>query len=78
MAAMATKIHVDSTYKIVYQGYPLIVIGATDEDRHFHLIGFQLSDSEAQLEFEFLFNSVLKGIKDLDLKIDIEAVVSIS
>ena len=31
-------IHADSTYKLVWEGMPVIIIGTTDMDRHFHPI----------------------------------------
>ena len=77
MAGSATKIHVDSTYKIVFQGYPLIVLGVSDEDRHFHLVGLMLATSETQEDFEFLFKALLKGTQDTGRIIQPKAVVRI-
>lgn len=35
---VATNIHADSTYKLIWQGFPVLVIGTTDQERHFHII----------------------------------------
>lgn len=34
----ATNIHTDSTYKLIWQGFSVLVIGTTDQEHHFHII----------------------------------------
>lgn len=29
----------DTTYKVIWQGFPVSPIGTVDQDRHFHLLG---------------------------------------
>ena len=38
----------DGTYKIVWQGNPLLLIGTSDFDRVFHPLGLSLNSREAQ------------------------------
>ena len=42
-------IQTDGTYKIVWQGNPLLLIGTLDFDRVFHPLGLSLNSREAQL-----------------------------
>ena len=41
-------IQTDGTYKIVWQGNPLLLIGTSDFDRVFHPLGLSLNSREAQ------------------------------
>ena len=34
-----TVIHIDGTYKLVWEGFPVRIIGTPDADRHFHPFG---------------------------------------
>ncbi|CAF2148675.1 unnamed protein product [Rotaria magnacalcarata] len=36
IAARSKKTHADATYKLVWQGFPILIAGTTDLDRHFH------------------------------------------
>lgn len=45
----------DATYKVVFHGYPLLMIGSVDADKAFHLIATALSVSETTTDFSFLF-----------------------
>lgn len=40
-AAKTIFFHADGTYKITYHGFPILVIGTSDKQNHFHLIGKQ-------------------------------------
>ena len=31
-------IHADATYKLIWQGFPVLLVGTTDRDRKFHLL----------------------------------------
>ena len=77
MASHANTLHVDSTYKITFQGYPLIIVGTTDFNKRFHLIGMQLSTSETQRDFEFMFQALKEGTRLVGNIIKVKAVVSI-
>jgi hypothetical protein len=38
----------DGTYKEVWQGFPIIIVGASDYDRHFHEVLLENCSQEAQ------------------------------
>ena len=41
-------IQTDGTYKLVWQGFPIIIVGASDFDRHFHGVLIAICSREAQ------------------------------
>lgn len=66
-------IHADGTYKILVQGFPVLVVGISDQDNHFHLGGIAITSSEASDDFKFLFDSLQHGVTSaagVDLKPD--------
>lgn len=58
-------IHCDATYKIIWQGFPVLVVGSSDFDRHFHVFGISVSCTEQTEDYEFLFNSLKEGVLKL-------------
>ena len=52
----------DGTYKLVWQGYPVLMIGTTDRDRHFHSFGLAVCSNEEIADFKFMFDSVQSGV----------------
>lgn len=62
MASKVTILHADATYKLVWQGFPILVIGTSDYDRHFHIIGLALCTNEKTADFKFLFKSINIGL----------------
>lgn len=48
----------DATYKVNWNGFPALVVGTTDRDRKFHLIGISVCSGETEKDFEFTFQSV--------------------
>lgn len=48
----------DATYKIVWEGYPALVLGTTNINRQFALIGIGLCSGEAENDFHFMFSSL--------------------
>ncbi|CAF5175734.1 unnamed protein product, partial [Rotaria magnacalcarata] len=67
-ASISKKIHADATYKLVWQGFPVLIIGATDLDRHFHLFGMAICSNETTQDFRFIFRALQKGMKKLNLE----------
>lgn len=59
------KIHADATYKIIWQGFPLLLVGTTDLHRSFHPFGVAICTSEQQKDFEFIFTSLKNGVEDI-------------
>lgn len=73
----AHNIHVDGTYKLNYENYPLLVFGTTDKERKFHLIALAISSNENTAAFEFCFESLEQSVADLFIKsIPAEVLVS--
>lgn len=65
LATNVSHIHVDGTYKLIWQGYPVIQVGTTDMYRSFHAFGLGVCTSEKSADYEFIFDSVKKGVKDV-------------
>lgn len=59
------KIHSDATYKMIWQGFPVLRIGFTDLHRTFHDIGIAVCVTETTKDFEFIFSSVSQGINNI-------------
>jgi hypothetical protein len=77
MAKDVKKIHADATYKLVWQGFPVLVIGTTDESRQFHCFGMGVCTDEKTDDFKFLFNSLKNGAeKILHFPIDPSTLIS--
>lgn len=55
-------LHADGTYKLNWQGYPVIVVGTTDRDRHFHCFGISVCSAETEDDYKFTFNSIKNTI----------------
>lgn len=53
--------HADATYKQIWQGFPVLIIGTTDQDRHFHELGLAVCTNERAEDFEFIFNAIKKA-----------------
>ena len=52
----------DSTYKLIWNGYPVIIIGTSDAKRKFFPIAIAVCSNERHLDFKFIFESIQKGI----------------
>lgn len=76
-ACSVKNMHTDATYKCVWQGYPVLLVGSTDSDRKFHPFGVCVASTERTRDFEFLFNSIKIATKDLfDVDIDPKVLIS--
>jgi hypothetical protein len=49
---------VDATYKLVYQGHPIILAGHVDKRRHFHPTCLAITTGENNEDFSFILRSV--------------------
>jgi hypothetical protein len=77
LASNSTKIHADATYKLIWQGFPVLIVGTTDLDRHFHPFGLAICSNETTTAFTFIFQSLLIGLTKLE-STSIEPLVLIS
>ncbi|CAF0981240.1 unnamed protein product, partial [Didymodactylos carnosus] len=55
IASISKNLHADATYKLIWQGFPVLVIGTSDYDRKFHPFGLAICYDEKQSDFEFIF-----------------------
>jgi hypothetical protein len=76
LAVLSNKIHADATYKLVYEGSPVLLNGNTDLDRHFHSFGISVCSNEKTADFVFIFKTLIDTIEKLGLEIHIEILVS--
>lgn len=58
LCQQADHICADATYKLVHQGYPILIVGTTDRSRQFHPFGLAITYDETHVSFEFIFNCV--------------------
>ena len=63
-ASTCTNIHADATYKLIWQGFPVLVVGTTDLDRHFHPFGMPICSNEEEKDFKFMFQSLADGVEE--------------
>jgi len=50
--------HIDCTYKIFKQGFPLLVYGVTDMVGRFHPIAFMVTSHECEEDFYLFYKSI--------------------
>lgn len=58
-----TNLSADGTYKIMWQGFPLIVVGTVDRAKHFHVTGIVVTSNERESEYEFVFRTIKMGVE---------------
>lgn len=49
------------TFKLIWQRFPVLIIGTTDQDRYFHVLGLAVCTNERTEDFEFVFNAIKKA-----------------
>lgn len=70
------NMHTDATYKLVWQGYPVLLAGLSDSNRKFHPFGVCVATRECADDFEFMFKSLKTAVKDLfDVDIDPQVLI---
>lgn len=58
-------IHADATYKLIWQGFPVLIVGTTDRDKHFHCFGLAVTATEQTNDFVFLFRTLKNTVLSL-------------
>lgn len=53
----------DGTYKIVWQKFPLIIVGFVDRRNHFHVLCACLTSNERTNEYRFVFQTIKNAIE---------------
>ena len=69
-ASISNKIHIDATYKLIWQGFPCFIIGTTDMIKQFHPFGFSVCSNEKENDFEFIFSCLRDGLLNLNLQMN--------
>ncbi|CAF1159836.1 unnamed protein product [Rotaria sordida] len=65
IASISSHIHADATYKLIWQGFPALIIGATDLKKVFHPFGLAICSNEKTKDFKFIFNSIQIGLEKI-------------
>lgn len=55
---------IDATYKLNWNGYPLIVLGTVDRTKRFHPLLYACTSNETSNDYAFVFQSVKDGVKN--------------
>lgn len=76
LATLATNLHADATYKLTWQGFPVLVVGTTDKAKRFHPLCMAISSSERKEDFVMLFDALKRGALTLyDFNIEPKALI---
>ncbi len=75
--SISTRLRADATYKLNWQGFPVLIVGTSDYDRKLHPFGLALCNGEKQQDFEFIFNRICDGVEKFsELKFTPEVLVA--
>jgi hypothetical protein len=55
----------DATYKLIWQGFPVFVVGTVDFAKKFHPIAVMVTKTEQQTDLEFLFETLKNSIREI-------------
>jgi MULE transposase domain len=55
----------DATYKLIWQGFPVLVLGTVDKTRQFQHIAISVTSNEQAADFQFLFQSIKLGVSEI-------------
>lgn len=66
--AKSTVLHADGTYKLIWQGFPVIVVGTTDAERKFILGAIAICPGETSEDYEFVFRAMQTAYVSLGLE----------
>lgn len=53
----------DGTYKIMWQSFPVIVVGIVDRQKHLHVTAIVVTSNERKSEYQFVFETIRMGIE---------------
>lgn len=59
------QVCVDATYKLVWQGFPFLVVGHVDREKKFHPLCFACTSHEKKEDFEFVFEALKASVKTI-------------
>lgn len=58
-------LHIDATYKLIWQGFPVLVLGITDKNRKSHPLCLGVSTNERQEDFQMIFDGLKEKVLTL-------------
>ncbi|CAF2251995.1 unnamed protein product [Rotaria magnacalcarata] len=64
--SMSSHVCSDAIYKLVWQGFPVLIVGTTDLNKAFHPFGLAICSNEKTKDFEFIFNCIQIGLKKIN------------
>lgn len=62
-AARQPNLSSDGTYKIMWQNFPVVVVGMIDRQKHFHVTGIVITSNERESEYKFAFETIRLGVE---------------
>ncbi|CAF1023430.1 unnamed protein product [Rotaria sordida] len=63
IASTSSHIHANATHKLVWQGYPVLIVETTDLNKSFHPFGLATCSNGKTEDFEIIFNSIQIGMQ---------------
>ena len=51
-------LHMDATYKLIYQGFPVLLLAISDANRRTHPVALSVSSHEDAEAFQFLLQTL--------------------
>lgn len=75
-ADKSKNFHADATYKLTWEGMPILMLGVTDRDRHFHPLGISVCTYERTEDFKFIFQAIKDGVKIFGVDLDPDHLIS--
>ena len=67
LSDLPSMFHIDSTFKITKNGFPLVVFGRSDINRQFRPIAFMLTSHEKECDYLFFYECLIQLAKNLIL-----------
>ena len=61
LSSSLVVLQTDATYKLIWNGFPVLIIGGSDAKRRFFPIAIAVCSAEKHLDFKFIFDSLQKG-----------------
>ena len=74
-ATKTKKVHADASYKVIWEGIPILISGGTDMDRLFHPYGINICANEKTADFIFVFKSLVDSLKTLGEGLNVNSVI---
>ncbi len=64
--AEVRQIQADATYKLIWQGFPVLIFGFSNANKRFHPLSIAISSHEAEDDFRFAFQALKQEITELN------------